>query len=52
MSAPGPGRRLRRVADSSPFQGGLTGIALVALATLGLVVASGFICAAVLLLIG
>lgn len=48
----GPAKRLRRVLASNPFQGGLTGIGLVALATLGLAVAGAAICAAVLLLIG
>ncbi len=49
---PGPANRLRRVATSNPLQGGLTGIALVALATLGLALAGAVICLAALLLIG
>jgi hypothetical protein len=52
VSSLGPGRRLRRVAATKPFQGGLTGIALVVLATLGLGLAGAAICGAVLLLIG
>lgn len=52
MRGPGPGRRLVRLANSKPLQGGLSGIALVALATLGLAVAAAAICAVALLLIG
>ncbi|WP_341252930.1 hypothetical protein [Euzebya pacifica] len=45
MSTPPPGkRRLRDVVDEHPFQGGLTGILLVALATLAMaVVAAGLV---------
>lgn len=48
----GPARRLKQVADSSPLQGGLTGIALVALATFGLAIIGAVICATVLWLMG
>ena len=52
MKGPSPARRLRQVAASNPFQGGLTGIGLVTLATLGVAVVAAVICAVVLLLIG
>ncbi len=48
----GPARRLRQVADANPLQGGLTGIALVALATLGLAFFAALICVVILWLIG
>lgn len=52
MSPSGPGRRLRDAIDDNPLQGGLTGIALVALATLALAVVGMVICVAVLTLVG
>ena len=48
---PGP-RRFRRLGGHHPFRGGLTGIALVALATLALSFAGAVITAVVLLLAG
>lgn len=53
MSGPLPdGRRFWRRRSSNPFRGGLTGIALVALATLALSIAGGVIAVLALLLAG
>jgi hypothetical protein len=53
MSTPGPGRReVRDVVDESPLVGGLTGIALIALATLGLSAVAGLLVLLALLLVG
>ena len=53
MSTPGPGKReLHDVVDEHPFRGGLTGIALVALATLGLAAAAAVLVALALLVAG
>ena len=53
MSTPGPGRReVHDVVEDSPLRGGLTGIALVALATLGLCLAALVIVGLALLLVG
>ncbi len=51
MSAMRPAGRLRRMAKSNPLQGGLTGIVLVALATLGLAAVGALICLLAILLI-
>lgn len=53
MSTPGPGRRVPYDnIDDHPLQGGLTGIALVAVATLGLAAGGALIVWLALLIVG
>jgi hypothetical protein len=53
VSTPGEGRRpTRDVIDDHTIRGGLTGIALVALATLGLTVVAAVVVALALLIAG
>ncbi|HUG83389.1 MAG TPA: hypothetical protein VMM13_02445 [Euzebya sp.] len=53
MSTTGPGRRdLHDVVDEHPVRGGLTGIALVSLATVGLAVVAAVLVGLALLVAG